>query len=321
MKVLITGGTGFLGAAIVRACARAGHAPVVFARRATASGLPGDLIDGDVRDRAALERAARGVDAVCHAAALVSLWRRQPSDFDAVNVTGLQHALEICRTQRIPRLVYTSSFLALPPAGHDAPLRANDYQRTKVSAHVVATRAAAEGLPVLRLVPGVIYGPSLVTEGNLVGRMIRDHLNSRLPGLVGPRKVWSFTYVEDVAEAHVLALSRGTPGAEYHVGGENRPQLAIFELLRSWTGRRLPRTIPFAVARVIGHVEEVRARLTGRPPQLTAGTIDILSQDWPLDSRAAQDALGFPLTPLATGLQATLAHLATDPSWTRTRRS
>jgi farnesol dehydrogenase len=278
----------------------------VFARRASASALPGQLIDGDVRDRAALARAAKGVEAICHAAALVSVWRPQPAEFDAVNVTGLEHALEVCRTQNIPRFVYTSSFLALPPAGRLAPLTANDYQRTKVAARDVARRAADRGLPVVSLFPGVVYGPGPITEGNLVGRMIRDHLSGRLPGIIGGRCVWSFAYIDDVADAHVAALAKGTPGGEYPVGGENLPQIAAFEFLRQWRGTPLPRHVPFPLARALGYVEEAKARLLGSAPRLTAGTVEILRHDWPLDSRQGRETLGFGQTSLEAGLKATL---------------
>ena len=74
MRVLVTGGNGYLGAAIVSALDRAGHVPIVFSRRATA-GPRLHAIDGDVRDRAAVANAVRQADAVCHTAALVSLWR------------------------------------------------------------------------------------------------------------------------------------------------------------------------------------------------------------------------------------------------------
>src|SRR6186713_3403734 len=117
MKVLVTGGTGYLGSAIVRALARAGHEPVAFARRATAAlpaaGLPGRALDGDVRDTRAVTAAAAGADAICHSAALVALWRPDPSEFDAINVGGLQSVLSAARELEIPRVVYTSSFLAL----------------------------------------------------------------------------------------------------------------------------------------------------------------------------------------------------------------
>src|SRR5687768_16587266 len=91
MRVLVTGGTGYLGRAIVAALRSRGHTAVVFARQPRAG--DGDAIAGDVTDGDALARAARGVDAICHSAALVSIWERDPSRFDAVNVGGLRNAI------------------------------------------------------------------------------------------------------------------------------------------------------------------------------------------------------------------------------------
>src|SRR3954454_1988539 len=127
MRVLVTGGTGYLGRAIVRALAARGHDPVVFARSATRSSLPGRLVDGDIRDPTALDRAAAGCEAVLHAAALVSIWRRRRQDFDEINVGGLKNVLAAAAQHRLPRIVYTSSYLAIAPRDRDAPLEANDY--------------------------------------------------------------------------------------------------------------------------------------------------------------------------------------------------
>src|SRR5438045_1494621 len=97
MRVLVTGGTGYLGQAVVRALDARGHDVVVFARHATSVPTIGraTAVDGDVRDRAALERASRGCGAICHTAALVSIWRRRRQDFDDVNVGGLQNAIAV----------------------------------------------------------------------------------------------------------------------------------------------------------------------------------------------------------------------------------
>ena len=243
MRVLVTGGTGYLGSAIVRALDRSGHEPVVFARHATASSLPGRAIDGDVRDTRGVTAAASGVDAICHTAALVARWRRDPSEFDAINVGGLQSVLSAARERAIPRVVYTSSFLALPPADSPHALTANHYQRTKVAARDVARRAASEGVPVVTLYPGVIYGPGPATEGDLVGRLMRDHLRGRLPAVIGPERLWSFTFIDDVADAHVAALAHAQPARDYVVGGVNAPQRAIYEFLRDARGRPLPRRL------------------------------------------------------------------------------
>ncbi len=309
MRVLVTGGTGYLGRAVVHALSARGHEPRVFARRATAAGLSGAAVDGDIRDVAALARALAGCDAVVHMAALVSIWRRRRVDFDDVNVGGLINVIASAARAGVKRIIYTSSFLALPPAGQDRPLVANDYQRTKAAADAAAEAAVASGAPLVRLYPGVLYGPGEATEGNLVGRLVRDHLAGRLPGVIGAGHIWSFAYLDDVATAHVAAVERGQIGGRYAVGGENAPQRRLFEVLRDLTGRALPREWPSWLAYAAGAVEEGRVRLTGGLPLVTRGAVEIFQHDWPLDSGAAERDLGYGMTPLARGVAQTLATL------------
>ncbi len=302
MRVLITGATGYLGRALVAAFRAAGHDTVAFSRHASASGVPGEAVDGDVRDEAAVTRALDGCDGVCHSAALVSRWRRRREDFDDVNVGGLRHVLDAARSAGVRRLVYTSSFLALPPTGASTPGRWNDYQRTKVAADELAEDAVAAGAPLVRVYPGVIYGPGSLTEGNLVGTMVSDHLRGKLPGLVGGDRVWSYAWIDDVARGHVAAMERGRIGARYCLGGENAPQWRVFEIVRELTGRSLPRRVPVALASLVGATGELWASLTGRPPLLTAGTVNILTHDWAIDSSAAVGDLGYHITPLREGI-------------------
>jgi len=309
MNVLVTGGTGYLGRAIVAALAARGHHVVLFARTATASGLPGRPVDGDIRDGDAVHAAAEGCHAVVHMAALVTTWRRRARDFDDINVNGLRNALTAAKNAGVRKFLYTSSFLALPPAGRAEPLQANDYQRTKVVAEQIAVRASDAGIPMIRLYPGVVYGPGEFTEGNLVGRMIRDHLRHRLPGVIGASRMWSYAFAPDVARGYVEALERGRAGTQYRLGGENVPQIRIFEIVREIAGRALPWRIPYGAAELIGRVEEVRARLTGATPLLTRRTVDILREDWPLDSSQAERDLDYRITPLAEGVGQVVASL------------
>jgi farnesol dehydrogenase len=302
VNVLVTGGTGFLGRAVVNAVSARGHHVVLFARTATGSGLPGSPIDGDIRDPDAVHTAAAGCHAVIHMAALVSTWRKRSRDFDEINVNGLRNVLTAAKNAGVRKVLYTSSFLALPPAGRREPLQANDYQRTKVVAEQIAIRAEDAGIPLIRLYPGVIYGPGEFTEGNLVGRLVRDHLRRRLPGVIGPRRIWSYAYVEDVARGYVEALERGRSGTQYRFGGENVPQMRVFEIVRDLTGRALPWRIPYAAAEAIGQLEELRARLTGATPLLTRRTEDIFRHDWPLDSSEAIRELAYHITPLTAGI-------------------
>jgi NAD+-dependent farnesol dehydrogenase len=309
MKVMLTGGTGYLGRAVARALVHRGHDLVTFSRSASRAGLPGTAIDGDVRDRAAVERAAAGCDAIVHSAALVSIWQRRSQDFDDVNVGGLKNVIAAATVHRVPRIVYTSSFLALPPAGHTAPILANDYQRTKAAADRVAREAAHEGCPIVCVYPGVIYGPGAVTEGNLLGRLIADHLNRKLPALIGPENPWSFAYVDDVAAGHCAALERGALGGRYALGGENAPPQRAFEIVRTITGRRPPLRMPFAVATALGAAEELRVRMFGGVPLVTRGAVEIFRHDWSLDSSEAARDLGYTMTPLVEGIGRTVASL------------
>jgi farnesol dehydrogenase len=316
MKVLVTGGTGYLGQAIVRALIARGHSPVVFARGRTSKKTSGDFFGeesskktpdvffaGDVRDRDAFVAAARGCDALIHSAALVSIWRRDPREFDAVNVDGLRHALEAVRTHGLQPLVYTSSFLALPPAGGSATLVANDYQRTKAAARLVADQARDSGAPVVSIYPGVIYGPGLMSEGNLIGRMVADHIAGRLPGLLGAERLWSFAWVDEVARAHVAALEHPAPRAGYQAGGPNLPQMRPFEMVRELKGVALPRRLPLWLGTAVGWLDETRARLTGHPPQLTRATVEVFRHDWTLDSSHAEQDLGYRQKDLAEGIR------------------
>jgi farnesol dehydrogenase len=291
---------------------QAGHAVVAFSRSASSSGLPATLVDGDIRDAAGVARAARGCDAIIHAAALVAVWRKRSGEFDEINVGGLANVLAAAREHRIPRVVYTSSFLALPPGGNGGLSAWNDYQRTKALASVVAARAVAQGAPLICLYPGVIYGPGRMTDGNLVGKMIADHLAGRLLGLVGSDRIWSFADVDDVAAAHVAAIERGQVGGRYMLGGENAPQMRAFEIVRDITGRRLPRRLPGWLASSVALGDELRATWLGGTPQLTTGTLEILLHDWPLDSTRAELELGYHLTPLRDGIAKILTWLASE---------
>ncbi len=301
VRVLVTGGTGYLGRALVSALVARGHVPVVFARAPkTTSGVLS--VHGDVRDRDAFVAAARGCDALCHSAALVSVWRPRAADFDDVNIGGVRHALEAVRTHGLQRMVYTSSFLARPPRGRATPLAANDYQRTKTLADEVASRARAAGAPLVTLYPGVMYGPGLLSEGNLVGRLIADHLAGRLPGLLGADRIWSFAWVDAVAQAHVAALEHPSPRPSYEVGGPNLPQIRPFEVLRDLEGTPLPRRLPLWTGYPAALVEHARTALLGRPPQLTLATVKIFQHDWPLDSSAAIQDLRYTTPPIEDGI-------------------
>src|SRR5262249_51535024 len=149
------------------------------------------------------------------------------------------------------RLVYTSSFIAVGPAGpapvdesavHPGDRYRNDYERTKAAADVVARGAAAAGRDVVLLYPGVVYGPGGLTDGTLGVKMVAAHLNGRFPGIIGPGdRLWSYAYVDDVAAGHVAALERGRAGERYFLTGPNESMNGLFATLAEVAGVPAPR--------------------------------------------------------------------------------
>ena len=321
MKLLLTGATGFLGKTVARRLAAGGHQLRLLVRETSVlTGLPADaeMVRGDVTEHDALRRAALGCDAVVHMAALVKMWVRDRTRFDAVNVGGLLNALAAAR-EAGARLVYTSSFIAVGPAGpepadesrrHPGGYR-NDYERTKAVADGLAQQAIDAGQDVVRLYPGVVYGPGELTDGNLVVKMIADHLHGRLPGIVGGGdRLWSYAFVEDVAEGHLLALERGRAGERYFLAGENVTMDGLFARLGELTGVPAPRRhIPYGVARALGFGMWCWAELTGHPPQLTHQVVDVFREHWAYSPAKAEAELGYKPRSLKEGLQQTVAWL------------
>jgi NAD+-dependent farnesol dehydrogenase len=319
MKLLLTGATGFLGHAVARALRGRGHELRVLVRpTSNLAGLPEGCApaSGDVADAAAFRRAAEGCEAVLHMAALVKIWVSDPGLFDAVNVGGVRNAIDAARAAGA-RLVYTSSFMALGPSGeqekdaqrpHPGPPYRNAYERTKAEADRLAREAAAAGQDVVVLYPGVIYGPGEMTEGNIVARLVADHLNGRLPALVGPGdRRWSYAFVDDVAEGHALALERGRAGERFVLAGENATLAELFSLVERFTGQAPPRLhLPYAAAAAVGRLQWLWAELTGHPPQLTPGEVGVFREHWAYDSSASLERLGYRSRPLSAGLLQTI---------------
>jgi farnesol dehydrogenase len=339
MRVLLTGGTGFLGRRLVSELAPR-HALRLLVRPGPArapfpEGV--ELAPGDVTDPASLARAAAGCDAVLHAAALVKILAPAAA-FDRINVGGLDNVLEAARAAGVERVVYISSFIALGPTeggpggtlDEAAPAAAggggagarrwiNHYERTKAQADARARRAIAEGAPLAVVYPGVIYGPGEMTEGNIVVRHVLDLLRRRLPALIGrPERRWSYAYVEDVARGVAAVLERGQPGGRWVLGGPNVTLGEFYGTVERLSGVPVPRRrMPDGLAKAAGAVQKGWAMLRGGTPQLTPDLVEIYRHDWAYSSARAEAELGYRCRPLAEGLATTLAWLEETGQWKR----
>lgn len=321
MKVLVTGVSGFLGGRVAGALAAAGHDVRGLVRDpARWGGRPDGAEEavGDVTEPDTLRAAVEGCDAIVHAAAMVKMWVRDRRAFDRVNVQGFGNVLEAARVASA-RLLYTSSFLALGPtdgAEHDEDTPRSsetfytDYERTKWTADRMA-RSVPDDVDIVRLYPGVVFGPGALTDGNYIVQLLRQHARGKLPGVLGRDDLRQcFAYVDDVAAGFVAALTVAPPGAGYILGGENRTVRDLFEVFERCTGIRPPRrTIPFWLASAIGKIQRWRAELTGIEPELTDEVVGVYRHEWAYTSARAERDLGYRITPFEDALASTVAWL------------
>ncbi len=244
VRILVTGGTGFLGRRTVARLAERHALRLLVRPTGSRQRFPAgvEFAAGDVTDRASVAAAAAGCDAVLHAAALVKI-AAPAAEFDRVNIGGLENVLGAAAGAGVRRVVYVSSFIALGPtergpggvldesAPADDRRWINDYERTKTRADRRARHAIEAGIPLTVVYPGVIYGPGELTEGNIVVRHLLDLAHGRLPALLGrPERRWNYVFVDDVAAGVVAALERAAPGSRYVLGGENVTSAEFYRL-------------------------------------------------------------------------------------------
>ena len=330
MKVLVTGGTGFLGRRIVSELANRHSVRLLVRRGSSRERFPEgvEFAEGDVTDRASLIRAMTGCDAVVHAAALVKILAPK-GQFDRINVGGLSNVLAAAESEAvgaIERVLYVSSFIALGPTDgrvldESAPPRdrvwINDYERTKTLSDRKARKAIADGAPLTVIYPGVIYGPGEMTEGNIVVRHILDLVHGRLPALLGkPERRWNYVHVDDVAKGAVAALENNPPGGRYVLGGENVTQAEFYALVGKLTGAKIPTLrMPDGLAKAAGALQKSWAKLRDNTPQLTPDLVEIYKHDWAYSSATAERELGYQHRTLAEGLAGTVQWLKETGQW------
>ena len=318
MAILVTGATGFLGRRIAQELAAGGETIRLLVRPSSdRRGLERfETRVGDLTQPESLRAALEGCRAVAHSAAMVKAYSRDRALFDRINVEGTRCLMELALEAGVERFLYTSSFFALGPTGPepaDESLRHRegtyftDYERTKHLAHKVALELIDRGLPLVMLLPGFVYGPGNMTEGNLVVRLIRDLARGRLPGIPGAGdKLWGYVYTDSVARGHRLALEQGRPGESYILVDQNATLNQMVAWLNEATGARLPRRhLPLGMFRAIAACEELRVRLFGGTPELVRGGVESFTVHWAYSSAKAQRELGFEPVPLREGLEKT----------------
>jgi dihydroflavonol-4-reductase len=303
--VLVTGVSGFLGWHVAQVLLER-RLPVraLVRRPESLPDFEGEVIAGDLRDAAALERAVRGCHAVFHVAADYRLWAPKPEELFQSNVQGTRGLLAAARAAGVERFVYTSTvgcigFVAGGLGDETTPVSLNDmagaYKRSKFLAEQEALQSAAQGFPVVIVNPTAPVGAG-DRKPTPTGQTIVDFLRGHMPAFIDSGL--NIVDARETAEGHWLAYEKGKCGERYILGSENLTLQGIFERLAQISGRPAPRArIPWPVAFAAGVVSTGLASLTGRPPRVPLDAVRMARKKMWVSNEKAVRELGFRPSP------------------------
>ncbi|CAA7620932.1 hopanoid-associated sugar epimerase [Magnetospirillum sp. SS-4] len=304
-KYLVTGATGFVGSAIVRALLARGETVCVLARpgsnRHNVASLKVAVVEGRLEDEASLRRAMHGCARLIHAAADYRIWVPDPAAMMAANVDGTRALMRAALAEGVERVVYTSSVATLGhveggSADEDTPSTIADkvgpYKQSKFLAEEAVRRMVAEdGLPAVIVNPSTPVGPGDV-KPTPTGRMIVEAASGRMPAYVDTGL--NIVHVEDVAEGHLLAMEKGRVGERYILGGDNMSLAGILAEIARITGGRPPvMKLPRAPLYPLAVAAEAWARISGKEPFVTVDGLRMSRWHMFFSSAKAERELGY----------------------------
>lgn len=319
MKYFMTGATGFVGGRIARQLVAAGHQVVALARHPSQAHdlirLGVTLCQGDITDKESMRIPMTGVDGLFHVAGWYKIGSKNRSLGKQINIDGTRNVLELMGELRIRKGVYTSTLLIFSDT-HGKRVEETDdyegpwlseYERTKWVAHTqIAEPMIKEGLPLVIVMPGLVYGPG---DTSSVRDLFLQYLKRRLP-IVPQKTAYCWGHVEDIARGHLLAMERGRPGERYILAGPVHTLQEAFWIAEQVTGIKEPplHPSPFLLKSLAALVRTIEPILPLPEFYRSESIRAIAGVTYIGSSKKAQRELGFTTRPLEEGLCETLLH-------------
>jgi dihydroflavonol-4-reductase len=307
----VTGASGFLGWHVARLLTERGHRVRALCRpQSLLRELDVERVEGDLRDRASLERAMAGCGLVFHVAADYRLWSKDSSVLYASNVEGTRNLLDAAALAKVDRIVYTSTVgcIGIPKDGEGTevtPVSINDmaghYKRSKWLAEQIALEKAKAGVPLVIVNPTAPVGDH-DWKPTPTGKVILDFLNNKMPAYIDTGL--NFVDAVDTAQGHLLAAERGRVGERYILGCENLTMEQLLRRLARLSGKKAPSAkIPYAVAYATGMITTGWANLTGAEPIAPLEGVKMARKKMFASHEKARLELGFEPRPVDGSLQ------------------
>lgn len=316
-RVVVTGASGFIGSAVTRALLGRGVKVLALlepgANTSNLTGLDVERRNVDITNPSDLSGAFDGARFCFHLAAKFGFWPADPTSFYAVNVQGSRNVVNAATSAGVERIVYTSTVATLglwktksgTPSNEDdvadlSHLYGN-YKQTKYVAEHEVLRLAAQGSPVVLVLPTMPHGP-FDFRPTPSGKVVLDYLNGRMPGFVDT--AMNVTHVDDLASGHLLALEKGVQGRSYICGGDNISMATLLEILSTVTGlpsaqRQFPSVFPMIAGRVSQFIE---GQLLGREPRVPLEAAQMATTTMTFDDARARTELGYTSRPAVSAL-------------------
>lgn len=326
MKAFVTGGTGFIGRAVVRKLIARGYQVAALSRSEHGAtmlrAMGAEVVPGDVTDRELMREGMSGSDVVYHIAGVYDFSPDGIARSESVNVDGARNVLELAYELDIPRILHTSTLAVFGDTHGELPDETyyaggpflSEYDRTKWMAHYeVAEPLIAKGAPIIIAMPGAVYGPG---DTSWLADVMRMFYRGLLPVVPGPESILCYAHVDDVAEGIILAAENGRVGESYILAG---PAVPLGEMVDFWaqlTNRHppaigIPARYVASLAPVLGRVQSVMQL----PQAFSSDLVRILGVSYAGRSDKAREELGWRPRPLQAGMLETFEWIAaTEPA-------